>query len=634
MTTPVDTLIATAVSRADYFASAADSAVAAIDADKGRIGYSQLFLDPQDFDAAFNAVEPDKTPMPVYEAPPGKLPKTPTILDLHGIDNPALPASPDINTSGLFLQRPPSDVMPDWNEANPVLHVDEIYNELAALAQPLITNVEIPSITPLTLRDAPTLELPTYDAAPVPEAIPAATNYADYMQSKYDAALPEMKAYIDDIVDGWVQKFAPEYYEQRDALNAKIIDGMANQVLPDQFEAAVYSRARARVETEYKAAETAILEQSEKRGFLIPTAATTSALNKARLESAKALAGQSTEVYVERRKMEVQHLQFILGLASSQIQSVRGLAIQYAQTGLTLIQQANAQADAITQKLITLFEHERSRHEFSLAIMKAINEQYEVKLKAALSGLEGYKLELQALELQKNVEFKVLEGAKLQVEVQQLLVSRYSAMVDAIAKRAVVDELKLKEYSIRADVFKANVQARLASFEAYKAALDGDKAKLQGELAKLGVYEAQLKAATIGVEVQSKVLDADVKTNAARIGQYSAQIDAYKVSSQVALQKFTAQAEIKKLGLDVYKTNIEANMEIYKGELQRDISWVQSKIDAFKGNVASLSNYYNLERSYTELELHKTTSIASGYSNLASATLQSLGTVVSQSTAA
>lgn len=627
----VGELIDSAVGRADYFASAADSAIAAIDAGKGTIGYSFLNLDPSDFDAHYNVVPADTTPMPVYEAPAGAMPDAPGLVALHSIDNPALPTSPTITTVGLFEQQAPSSVMPDWNEANPALHVDEIYNELAALAAPIMTDVNIPSITPLTLRTAPTLELPDYEAVATPEAIPEATNYANYWQAKYDAALPEMKSFIDDVVDGWVQKFAPEYYEQRDKLNEKLIAGMDGQVLPDQFEAAVYSRARARVETEYKAAETAVFEQSEKRGFLIPTAATTSALNKARLEGAKSLSGQATEVYVERRKMEVQHLQFILGLASSQVQSVRGLAVQYAQTGLSMIQQANAQADQITQKLIVLFEHERSRREFSLAVMKALNEQYEVKLKAALSGLEGFKLELQALELQKNVEFKVLEGAKLQVEVQQLLVSRYSAMVDAIAKRAVVDELKIKEYSIRADVFKTNVQARLAAFEAYKAALDGDKAKLQGELAKLQLYESQLKAATIGVEVQSKILDADVKTNSARLGQYTTQLGAYEISSKVALQKFTSQAEIKKLGLDVYKTNVQANLEVYKGELQKDIAWVNSRIEAFKGNVASLSNYYRLEQGYTELELKKTDAIASAYGNLASATLQSLNTTVAQS---
>jgi hypothetical protein len=118
----------------------------------------------------------------------------------------------------------------------------------------------------------------------------------------------------------------------------------------------------------------------------------------------------------------------------------------------------------------------------------------------------------------------------------------------------------------------------------------------------------------------------------AKITQYGAQIDAYKTTAEVALQKFTSEAEIKKLGLDVYKTNVEANLEVYKGALQKDIAFIQARIEAFKGNVESLSNFYRLSQGYTELDLKKTESIATGYSNMASAALQSLNSMVSLAT--
>jgi len=168
------------------FAAAADNAIASIGASRGIIGYSLMNLDPNDFDAAYNMVPADNTPMPVYEAPAGVMPDAPTLVALHGIDIPVLPTVPTLTTSGLFDQQAPSSVMPDWNEANPALHVDEIYNELAALAAPLFTDVNILSITPLTLRTAPSLVLPNYESLAAPEDIPAPTNYADYMQAKYD----------------------------------------------------------------------------------------------------------------------------------------------------------------------------------------------------------------------------------------------------------------------------------------------------------------------------------------------------------------------------------------------------------------------------------------------------------------
>lgn len=631
--TAIDDLIGTARGRAEWAVDEAAVAIRGIGTNFPYINYEVLPLEPSEFDAKYKSPNPDKTAMPVYHDPSTPIPKEPNLVDLSGIAVPGFPDAPTINTNGLFDQQQPDSNIPDWTEANPVLHAEDIYNEMQALAMPILTDVEIPGITPISIHTPPELQLPDYEAYATPEAIPAATNYASYMQAKYDAALPEMKAFVDDVVNGWIAQYAPEYEEQRSKLHQRIMEGLDGGVLPDQFETALYNRAKGRTQKEFDAAAEAVLSDTKKRGFIVPPGSITAGLNKVRIGAASAAANQATDVYIERRKSEVQHLQLILTTAASQVQAVRSLAMQAAQSGLELIARASAQADAICAKMIVLFEHERSRREFSLAIMRELNNQYEVKLKSALSGLEGYKLELQALEARSDVEAKQIDAAKAQLSAQQVMVDRYSAMIDAIAKRAVADELLIKDYSVRADVFKTNVNARLAAFDAYKAAIDGDKAKLSGELAKLDIYNGQLKAVELNLEAQGKVLDADVKTNAAKLGQYNTQLDGYKIASQVALQKFTAQAEIKKLGMEVYNRNVEANLAVYEGELKKDIAWVQSKIEAFRGNIESKNTYYKLQQGYSELELKKTTSIADGYSNMASAALQSLNTTVSQAEA-
>lgn len=626
----VDALIDTAVARASDFSVLAADAIASIDARKGSVGYTTLNISNNEISAKYTAVAPDSTPMPVYEETAVPMPAAATLVDLHGITPPVLPTAPTINTEGLFTANMPSAVMPDWNEANPALHVDDIYNDLKNLAAPILQEFDFPTITPLNIRQAPELVLPEYVAAPTPDQMPDPSNYAEYMENKYRSVLPEMKAFIDEIVNGWINQFAPEYAEQRDMLHAKILAGSEGGVLPDKFEDALYSRARDKVENEYSAAEFTILEQQSKRGFVVPPGAVFAGLNRARIAAADSLANQATDIYIERRKIEVQHLQFVLNLASAQVQGVRNLAIQYAQTGLQMIGQSISYSKELAGMLAQTFEHVKSKHEFSLALMKALNEQYEVRLKAALSALEGYKLELESAKMVKDVEFKQVEVIKAQIETQTVKVNRYSAMIDAIAKRAVVDELKIKEYAVRAQVFETQIRARVAAFEAYKAAIDGDKAKLQGELAKLDIFNSQLKSADLNIEVQTEILKADIETNRARMAQYETQLDAYKIGSQIALQKFTAGAEIKKLGLDVYKTNVEANIEIYKGRLQADLGLIEARISAFKGNVESLSNFYKLQQAYTGIDLEKTQSIASGYSNMASAALTSLGTMVSQ----
>ena len=628
----VASLIDSAVARAGFFSDAAASAVANIGASRGVEGYSYISVSPSQLTASFSLPNPDTTPMPIYEAPAIAMPTSPNLMDIPVINIPVAPTAPTLNTSGLFNQTAPSSTMPDFTAVNPVLHIDSIYNDLANLAAPVLQDVQMPTITALNIGAAPTLTLPTYSDPTVPDQLQAPINYATYMHNAYEAAVPEMQAYIDGIVTNWVNNFAPEYYSQRDSINAKIVAAMNNTVLPDQIENAMFSRAQARAENEFHAAENQILEGAQRRGFLVPPSAVTSNLNKARIEAAKGLAGQSTEVYIERRKSEVQHLQFILNIASQQINTVRTLAVQYAQTGVQVIEKAYQLADSLTQKIITVFEHEKSRREFSLALMNALNGVYETKLKAALSGLEGFKLTLQALELQSNVEFKKVEAAKLQVESQQLLVARYSAMIDAIAKRATVDELALKNYQIQAEIFKVLTDGRVASFKAYEAAIDGDRGKLDGQLALVNIYDAQLKAMQTNIEAQTAIVEADVKSNQGKLSQYSTQAEVYKTASEIALNKFTANAEIKKLGLDVYKTNIEANVEVFKSQMERQLALLNADIEAFKGNISSLSNFYALEKSYTELDLRKTEAIAQGYTNMASATLQSLNSTISMST--
>ena len=614
-----EAVIDAAVSRANAFSALAGEATEAI-ARAGRNVYinpNLLEIPETQFNAVLMRPDADTTPMPAYDAPTTPYPTTPTLVELHTISTPTFADTPVISTEGLFGQAAPSSVMPDWNEANPDLHVDEIYDELASLAAPILSDVDLPEISPLTLRTMPGFDLPSYEVIAAPEAIPTSQDYASYLDAKYNAMLPEMQAFVNDTANRWMAQYAPEFEEQRAALNVKLISGLDGGVLPDQFEAALYTRAQSRAEQEFRATEETILSNPEVRGFLIPPAAVTSGINKARLATAGSLSTQATEIYIERRKSEVQHLQFVMNLLGQQVNSVRTAVIQILQVGLETTRQAFSMADAITNKLVVRFEHERSRHEFSLAVMKALNEQYEVQLKAALSGLEAYKLELQALELQKNVEIKVLDAAKVKVDIQQLLVTRYSAMVDAIAKRAVVDELKIKEYGIRADVFKTNIQARLAAFEAYKAAIDGDKAKLQGELAKLEVYNSQIKTQELKLEAESKVLAADVQVNSARLSQFTGQLDAYKVGAQVALQKFTAGAEIKKMGLDIYKTNLQANIAAYEGELKLDLAWAETQIAVFKANSDKWIAAMQLEQKYADQNIQKAIAVASSYSNIA-----------------
>jgi hypothetical protein len=620
----VDDVIMDAVDRANTFSNMAADATNKIGNARSPVIINVVDRDiPTVWNAVLTHTPDDKTKDPVYKEPTAKTPEMGAIVDFPVIRPVSIPGAPSINTSGLFDLTRPSYNVPEWSEPAPDLHADEMYAEMQALLPPELVAVDMPEITRFDIDAPPGFVLPTYEQPAIPDVIASPVDYAAYMRRMYSQAVPEMQAYIDGTVDAWVAKYAPEMPEQRAAISTKLLDGLDGGVLPDQFENAMFTRAQGRVDAEYITAEEAIWQDSKHRGFIIPPGAVTSAMNNARLAGANALANQATDIYIERRKSEIQHMQFCMGIVDAQIRSVRESAVQVAANTLGVLHQANVYADALTAKLIVAFEHERSRAEFGLALMAALNAQFEVRLKAALSGLEGYKAQLQAYALRTDVEAKVIEATKLQLEAQQLQVVRYSAMVDAIAKRAQVQELKAKEFAVQVDAFKADMQGRIATYEIYKAAIEVDKAKVQGELAKLEAYNAQLKGEELKLQAQSKEVEVKATQNKITLEQYKTEYDVYSTALKTALQKYEADAAIKRMGMDIYKTKLESNLSLYKSDLQKDMVVLESEITKYKTSAEKWIAGLNLEKAYTEIEVQKAIAIATGYSNLGAAAAQS-----------
>lgn len=630
----VSELIDLKIDQANAFVSLAAEAIAEITSRRGVTGYTQLGIDPADFRAKYVKPAADTTPFPVYHEPTAVEPNAPTLVDLSAISQPAIPAAPAVNTQGLFNHQMPSNNIPDFTADDPQLHANEIYNAIAAVMQPVLEEVVLPDIAPLVIRAVPQVILPGYTSMPLPAELNDAPDYATYFRQQYEQRLPGIRGLVDDMMDTWIQKYAPEYVNVRSQLSLAIERGLAGEALPMQHEAALYSRHQARIQREMNRAEQGITNNPAARGWVVPPGSVRSAVDQLEIERARTLAGESTNVYIEIRRAAIQAYQFILSMADGQLNSIRGFAMQFADKALQIMREAANQAKTLADLLALEFEHEKSRAEFSLALMKAAYDKFEAELKIAMADLEIFKVELSALEAQKNVELKLLDAAKIKLDVQRLKVDNYSAIIDAIAKRAVADELLIKEFEVKAKVFDIQIKAVLAAFDAYEAAMNGDKAKLEGELAKVDVYKSQLQGINLKLDAEKSVLDGQVETNKAKLGQFTAQLGAYETSARIALQRFSSEAEIKKLGMSVYNTNVQANVDVFRAELQKDISLQGAITDAFRGNVASLSNFYQLEAEYAKLNQVGSIAIAEGYSNMASAANSSVNGVLSFASAA
>lgn len=634
----IDALISNAEARAFNYASSTDFLVAELrqfikNQPTQNIDTSGLDISGYVLPAYVSPVQ-ESVAMPVYVPPNAVLPTAPVLTDVGAITMPAERVEPTLNTSGLFQQVAPSSNLPDFNEAEPDLAIDSLVAEMTALAEPTLTAFSFPTISSLTLPTAPTLTLPNFDAVATPDSVRDPVDYAANFDTKYHQMSPEMQAWVDDKTNTWVSTYAPEYSPWVISLQAKVTDGMAGTVLPDQFEAAMFVRAQGRIEREFTATENGAYTTFAKSGFMEPPGRATSAALMSRWKGNDALANQATDIYIERRKTEVQHLQFIMNLASSQIQSVRNAAISYAQTVGQNMQLAVQYANNITEKLEKVFDHLIARAQLQVSIMQALSAQYEVKLKAALSALEGYKLSLEAERLKTEVDVARINAIEAQIRAETLTVQRYSALVEAITKKGALEELKLKGYSIRADIFKNKTNAQVAGFEMYNAALRGDQSKLEGELSKVKIFENQINMDKLRLDAQIQQITATTASNKAKTEVFDSGAEVYKLGIQTALQKFTAEADVKKLAQSIYGQELSNAIEKYKVGLEMPKIMMEAILKQYQLQVEAAIETAKIEIQKLSISERASEQAVGAYQAMASSALGSLNTMASSAISA
>jgi hypothetical protein len=631
----VDTLIDNAETRAMQYSNAALQT--AYDLKNYAMDYKVGLLLPPDLDLSsvfiptYQAPPAENSPMPVYEPPLSHLPTAPQLADISAVTIPAHRTEPTLNLSNLFKQTPPSPNLPPFNEAEPDLHIDQLVAQMDAIARPVLHAIDLPSLTPLNLGATPGLTIPGYNAAPPPDTLADPENYAQAMASAYDRMLPEMQHFIDDKVSGWINQYAPEYTDWNTRLHAKVSAAIEGEVLPDQFETALITRARGRAERDFVAVEQGLLEAYSKRGFYEPPGALMAGLHAGRLKNAGALADQSTDIYIERRKTEVQHLQFVMGLAASNLQSVRGLAVSYAGVVANTMQQALGYATALATQLGQVFEHLIARANLAISVMEALRAEYETRLKAALASLDGFKLKLEAEKLRADVEIAQIQFIEAQINIEDLQVKQYSALIDAVSRKASTEELKLKGYEIRGDIFKKRTDAKLAEYEVYKAALEGDKYKMDGEMTKLTVFEELIKTDELNLDAQIKAITATEAHNNALVEIFKSGGEVYKLDAESAVQKFSAYAEVKKLAQLVHSTELTNALETFKSSLEIPKIFIDIIAKTYELDVKTAIDSATLNMGKLQTAAQAMAKAADVYGNVATASVGALNTVVSSS---
>ena len=634
----VDTLIANAIARASSYASGVDHLVTEL---RTFVTDSSIHVTlPPDTEVSGFTIPAYVSPTqaavayPTYEPTTLSFPVSPALVDVGSVTLPANRDQPVVNTSGLFNFVLPSTNLPYFDETSPNLHVDDLVAEMDAVVTPMISNFVFPEIHTFVLGTAPNVTLPVYDAPAPPDYLRDHDNYAATFEAAYERMAPQMQAVIDDKTATWVATYAPEYATWVTLLKAKVESGMDGGALPDQFEQAMFVRAQGRVQREYESLVETIYSGFARSGMMEPPGVVNSGVLLAKFKNAEGLSNQATDIYIERRKSEVQHSEFVMSLTAAQIGSVRNIAISYAQLVSANMGQAIGYANALADKVEKLYEHLIARSQLAISILDVIDRQYASKLKAALSAYDGYRLALDAEKVRTEIDTAKVQQLEAQIQAEGLNINKYSALIDSVSRKGTLEELKIKEYGIRADIFSNKIKAQLAGFDVYKAAMSGDKDKLAGELSKVDVFNSLIHSDEIRIDSQVKQIGAVQAANDARVQIFKSGADIYRLGMDTALNKFTTQAEVKKLAQSLYGQELVNAIEEFKVGIEIPKLMIDSILRQYVARVEAAVESARVEVYKLQISESASASAVGAYGNLASAALGSLNTVASSAISA
>lgn len=493
---------------------------------------------------------------------PGGKPTSPNdqLVGLHLPELPTFPDAPDpLNTDGLFdIDRPQFNIG-DFGGTAPVVDTD-----ITLPATPELQEYEAPETNPLDLRATPTVDtFPQFDSSAVSISDPGdAPDSAQAYKDRIEAMIPQLRAWVEDYADGWINKYAPEYHTAMAQLEARLSEGYnGNTALPDSVEQQIFDRGVARAEAEVIALDEEAAERFARRGYTLPPVALDARLSDNRQVVARAAAGVARDTAIERAKMEHEHVQFVMQLSSSIRDGMRGQVIQYS--GMLANLNAQALQDAmqlanIMNEVYRLLIEQSKNDQDHLRTLAAV---YEAEIKSALVDLEIFKVEADVAKTRKDAELADVEVWAKKIDAEERKINLYLAQLRGITEQVGIERLKVDIFGSEVDAYASLVRSKEAEFNAYRAAIAGDEALVRAHAEKVRAYSAEVDAARVKVQAESSLTDAGVQYNRSLIDIFKAELDAWMKEVDAERTRFSSGADAYRAQLDGFSKRVDIQIE-------------------------------------------------------------------------
>lgn len=454
----------------------------------------------------------------------------------------AAPVAPALATVNI----PDFGNIPELNLAAPTINLPTAPNSSlpgAPGAAPEFNTPAIPTAPTVTLPTAPTLQnvalpvmpgysIPTFTPTPVLDDLLTPTTSFSYVEVDYQSAM-------------------------LDELKLKLINDLLNggYGIDVNDELALWERAR---ERELLNAETAMQEamrQAAARGFSTPPGAYQAQMDAARNEALMKNSSLSRDIALKRSDLYVQNRQFTMTQAR-EVEQMLITAFGYARERALNVAKYTAEFG------IQIFNALVSRFNARQEAARTAAQIYDTQLKAALAGLEAYKVEVEGARLTVEIQKMYVDVYSTQLEGVTAFVNVYKTQMEAARIAAEVEKLKLDAFRSRVEAYTAQVGAKNAEFDMFKAQIGGEMAKVDIYKAQVDAYGSQVQAHNTKAQSQKIIADTQLGVNQLVLEEYKARLGAY------AQELERAQAEVK------------LKLQQYQGDLQRYSTSVQAEASA------------------------------------------------------
>ena len=514
-----------------------------------------------------------------------QLPDAPALIDLDQIRREFAEKAPDLNLPDMRYPKPSAPA------------------RFAERAPDINTAVDLPDRPDLDPPEQPSfarlntdIQLEPLTPPPAHFSKPAYTpgTFGDW-PAEFEigmSKIPELENHAFRLIDRMFPGLRASMAALAERMNG-ILEGRTT-ALADRHDQALYDGLKAKLALERDRNLQALDEVSTATGWTMPGAARMAAAMRVETEYSRSANAAALEVYVKRADRELQHLQFVMELASRLQANSVTLFGQAIGMSLDAFKAALAYADAATRYAATVYELLQKDFQIRVQVMEAEIRLFEALLRVELGKAELVKARIEVEKLKGDINQQRLQQYLAELKANETQASLYATQVTALRAELEARRFPLDIYETKVRAYVAETDAKRAEYAALQAEIEGDKAKIDGELAKVRLYAEKVGAFKSLVDADATKIGAQAKRNESVLEEFKT-----RVQAEVALTQI--DESIAKHALTAY----EAMSKIYLAQSEHDLERARFNFSAVleKAKFESAADQREFEQAIKEIEV-------------------------------